>query len=221
MDSAAGATNSVQRQSVVIPVWPQRQVPELGGRSLRISSSTAFLFGNRDRYRGVVLTMEMPQIQLSTARWTLLFGNRDRYRGVVLTMEMPQILSSIVWRTLLSGNRDRSPSGLSSCFPEAHSHIPGANSSPTTLSVASETHLTISNSKYRPTAFQVSRGLHRKSLADSCSDRCPCFFLKVQKTVEVPLVQYVDSIIDVPVVKLRQIQTIPTEQKTVKVSLSQ
>ena len=56
----------------------------------------------------------------------------------------------------LFGNRDRSPSGFTSCFPEACSHIPGANSAPTPLSLESEKHLTISNSKYRPTAFQVS-----------------------------------------------------------------
>ena len=48
----------------------------------------------------------------------------------------------------------------------------------------------------------------------------PVFF-EVQKTMDVPLVQNIDSIIDVPVVKQRQVQTIPTEQKTVKISLSQ
>ena len=45
--------------------------------ALGLSTST-FLFGNRNRYHGV-LTMEVPQIQLSTPRWTFLFGNRDRY----------------------------------------------------------------------------------------------------------------------------------------------
>ena len=93
--SAAGATNSVQQQSVVIPVWPQRQVPEIGGWCLRISSSTTVLFGNRDRDHGVVLTMEVPQFQLSTVGWTFLFGNRDRYHAVVLTMEVPQIQRQI------------------------------------------------------------------------------------------------------------------------------
>ena len=38
---------------------------------------------------------------------------------------------------------------------------------------------------------------------------------------QVPLVQYIDSIIDVPVVKQRQVRTISTEQRTVKVSQSQ
>ena len=51
-----------------------------GFMALGLSTST-FLFDNRDRYHGVVLTMEVPQIQLSTARWTFLFGNRDRYHG--------------------------------------------------------------------------------------------------------------------------------------------
>ena len=37
-----------------------------------------------------------------------------------------------------------------------------ANSFPTTLFRVSETHLTITNSKHRPTSFQVSRSLHRK-----------------------------------------------------------
>ena len=39
----------------------------------------------------------------------------------------------------------------------------------------SETHLTISCSKYRPTSFQASRGLHSKSSTNSYSDRFPCF----------------------------------------------
>ena len=38
---------------------------------------------------------------------------------------------------------------------------------------------------------------------------------KVQRTVEVPLVQYIDSRVEVPVVKEYQIPTTPTEQKTV------
>ena len=39
----------------------------------------------------------------------------------------------------------------------------------------SETHLTISCSKYRPTSFQVSRGLHNNSSTKSYSDKCQCF----------------------------------------------
>ena len=37
----------------------------------------------------------------------------------------------------------------------------------------SETRFTTSSSKYRPTSFQVSRGLHINSSTNSCSDRCP------------------------------------------------
>ena len=40
---------------------------------------------------------------------------------------------------------------------------------------------------------------------------------KVQRTVEVPLAQYIDSRVEVPVVKEHQIPTTPTEQKTVMV----
>ena len=40
---------------------------------------------------------------------------------------------------------------------------------------------------------------------------------KVQRTVEVPLVQYIDSRVEVPVVKEHQIPTTATEQKTVMV----
>ena len=91
--SAAGSTNSVQQQSVVIPVWPQRQVPELGDRCLRISSSTTFLFGN------------IP-----------VWQQRERYHGFSRQWRCLIFFSSTVWRTLLSCNRDRSPSGLYSCF---------------------------------------------------------------------------------------------------------
>merc|ERR1712066_778885 len=40
---------------------------------------------------------------------------------------------------------------------------------------------------------------------------------KIQKTVEVPQVQYVDRIVDVPVVKQRQVPAIQKLQKTVEV----
>ena len=40
---------------------------------------------------------------------------------------------------------------------------------------------------------------------------------KVQRTVEVLLVQYIDSRVEVPVVKEHQIPTTPTDQKTVMV----
>ena len=40
---------------------------------------------------------------------------------------------------------------------------------------------------------------------------------KVQITVEVPLVQYIDSRVEVPLVKEHQIPTTSTEQKTVMV----
>ena len=52
--------------------------------------------------------------------------------------------------------------------PPSAAHNPSANSAPTALFSVSETHLTISKSKYRPTSFEVSRGLHRKSLTKSC-----------------------------------------------------
>ena len=41
--------------------------------------------------------------------------------------------------------------------------------------------------------------------------------MKVQKTMEVPQVQYIDKIVDVPVVAQRQVSTIQTVQRTVEV----
>ena len=41
---------------------------------------------------------------------------------------------------------------------------------------------------------------------------------KVQRTVEVPQVQYIDRVVDVPVVMQRQVPTIQTVQKTVDFS---
>ena len=105
--------------------------------------------------------------------------------------------------------------------------------SPRHSSGVSETHLTISSSKYRLTSFQVSRGLHSKSSTNSHSDRCPCFrkyrkpwgsagpvhrfdrrcdsvwqhqvrIQAVQKTKEVPLVRFLISEIDIPVDKRRR-----------------
>ena len=75
--------------------------------ALGLSTST-FLFDSRDRYHGVVLTMEVPQIQLSTSRWTFLFGNRDTYLGVSGSRQQSclSFCSSTVWKSFLFGNRD-------------------------------------------------------------------------------------------------------------------
>ena len=64
---------------------------------------TRTLFDIRDRYHGVVLTMEVPQIQLSTVRWTFLFGNSDRYHGVSRQWRCLSFSSPTVWKTLASG----------------------------------------------------------------------------------------------------------------------
>ena len=108
----------------------------------------------------------------------------------------------------------------------------------------SETHLTISSSKYRPSSFQVSRGLHSKSSTNSCCDRCPCFRMyrkpwrssgpvhrfdpkssgkcgTEQKTVEVLETQHFDGVVDVTVVWQSQVPTIQSVQKTMEVPETQ
>ena len=63
----------------------------------------------RDRYHGIILTMDVPQTQLPTPRWTFLFGNRDRYHGFSGSRQgrYLRLSSLIVWRTPLCSNRDR------------------------------------------------------------------------------------------------------------------
>ena len=83
-----------------LTVHPVTEDPHKDGfMALGLSTST-FLFDNRDRYHGVVLTMQVPQIHLSTARWTFLFGNRDRYHGISHEWRCLSFSSSTVWRCL-------------------------------------------------------------------------------------------------------------------------
>ena len=72
----------------------------------------------RDRYHGVILTMEVAQIQLSTPRWTFLFGNRQvPWLFWQSPVEVPQIQLSTVWRTFLCSNRGRSRLASSANHP--------------------------------------------------------------------------------------------------------
>ena len=83
----------------------------------------------------------------------------------------------------------------------------------------SETHLTISCSKYRPTSFKVARGLHSIANPRPILTATGARDSESTENLGAPLVQYIALIVDVTVYGNTKVRAIQPVQKTKEVAL--